>query len=245
MAQLFQLSRVLTLALALLAAALLAACGTGLVVGSGNQETEERAISGVKEVALSFVGDLRITQGDEEKLVITGDDNVLPLITTEVRDGLLTIGSKSTLSIPMITQLRYDLTVRDLNGLRLSGAGNVEMDGLTTDDLDVAISGAGNITIRNLAADRVSAHLSGLGNLALDGKADRQAVTLTGAGNYNGGKLETGSASVVLSGLGSAIVWATENLAATISGAGGVEYYGDPELNTQVSGLGSVTPAGE
>ena len=28
--------------------------------------------------------------------MITGDDNVLPLITTEVRDGVLTIGSKSS-----------------------------------------------------------------------------------------------------------------------------------------------------
>jgi hypothetical protein len=229
----------------MIAALLLSACGTGLVVGSGNKETEEREISNVNGVALSFVGDLHITQGDEEKLVITGDDNVLPLITTEVRDGLLTIGSKSTLGIPMVTELRYDLTVRDLNSLRLSGAGNAQMDGLETGDLAVAVSGAGNLVVRNLKADRVAANLSGVGNVELSGEADRQAVTLSGAGSYEGSDLETGSADVALSGLGSATVWATESLNATISGAGNIEYYGDPDVDSRISGLGNVSGKGE
>jgi hypothetical protein len=229
----------------LAAALLLIGCGMGLVVGSGNQVTEERDISNVEAVTLSFVGDLRITQGDEEKLVITGDDNVLPLITTEVRDGMLTIGSKSTLGVPMVTQLRYDLTVRDLSSLKLSGAGNTEMDGLQTGDLAVTVSGAGNLVIAGLQADRVTAKLSGVGNVELSGEAARQSVTLSGAGNYNAGDLQTGAADVSLTGLGSAEVWATESLNATISGAGSIEYFGNPEVNSDVTGLGQVTNNGE
>ena len=112
-----------------LAAAMLlvAACGVGLVIGSGNSVTEERAIENVQGVVLSFVGDLRVTQGDEEKLVITADDNVMPLITTEVRDGVLTIGCKSTVGLQATTKLHYDLTVRDLNSIRLTGAGNASI----------------------------------------------------------------------------------------------------------------------
>lgn len=231
--------------LLLLVTALVAGCGVGLVVGSGNIVSEERAISGVEGVALSFVGDLQVTQGDEEKLVITGDDNVLPLITTEVRDGVLNIGGRSTLGIPMTADVRYDLTVRDLNSLRMSGAGNAEMDGLETGDLTVDISGAGNLSIRNLQADRVTAEMSGLGNLELDGKADRVAVNMSGAGNYDGGDLETGSADVSLSGLGNATVWATESLNASVSGAGNIEYYGDPDVNSRVSGLGGITSKGD
>lgn len=228
-----------------LALLLMAGCGVGLVVGSGNAVTEEREISGVESVVLSFVGDLRITQGDEEKLVITADDNVLPLITTEVKNGTLTIGSKSTLGIPVINDLHYDLTVRDLNSLQLSGAGNAEMDGLKTGNLAVGVSGAGSLSIKNLQADRVNANLSGVGNLALAGKADRQTIELSGAGSYSGEDLETGSTDVALSGLGGATVWATGSLNATISGAGNVEYYGNPEVTSQVSGLGNVTPRGK
>lgn len=228
----------------LLALALTAGCGVGLVVGSGKTVTEERAISGVDGVALSFVGDLRIKQGDEEKLVITGDDNVLPLITTEVKDGVLTIGSKSTFGIPSINDLRYDLTVRNLNSLQLSGAGSAKMDGLETPELAVGVSGAGNLSIKDLQADRVTANLSGVGNLELAGKANRQAISLSGAGSYSGGDLETGATDITLSGLGGATVWATESLNATISGAGNIEYYGKPEVTSKISGLGNVTSQG-
>ena len=63
-----------------------------------------------------------VAVGGTQSVSITADDNVMPLITTEVKDGVLTIGSKSTLGIPVINDLRYDLTVRDLNSLQLSGA---------------------------------------------------------------------------------------------------------------------------
>jgi hypothetical protein len=238
--------RGLAVATAILVAALvLAGCGMGFVVGSGKTVTEEREISGVEGVALSFVGDLQITQGDEEKLVITADDNVLPLITTEVNDGILNIGSRSTVGMQLASPLRYDLTVRDLNSVRLSGAGNAEMEGLETDDLRVEISGAGNLAIRDLQADRVDATLSGIGNVELGGEAARQEVRLSGAGSYNGGDLQTGSAEISLSGLGGATVWATESLDVTISGAGNVEYYGDPEVTQEIGGLGNVEGMGE
>ena len=241
----FQMRRRLLPAVGLLLAlAWMAGCGVGLVVGSGKAVTEERAINGVDSVALSFVGDLRIKQGDEEKLVITADDNVLPLITTEVKNGVLTIGSKSTFGIPVINDLHYDLTVRNLNSLELNGAGNAEMEGLETGNLAVGVSGAGNLSIKDLQADRVTANLSGVGNLELAGKADRQAISLSGAGSYSGGDLETGTTDISLSGLGGATVWATESLNATISGAGNIEYYGKPDVTSEISGLGNVTSQG-
>lgn len=240
------LSRHLRVALALLAALLLlAACGTGLVIGSGKSITEERAIEGVDSVVLAFVGDLRITQGDEEKLVITADDNVMPLITTEVNDGVLTIGSKSTLGLQATTELRYDLTVRDLRSVRLAGAGNLGMDGFQTDDLALAITGAGSMSVQNLDVNNLDVALNGLGSLEVSGEADRQEVGLTGSGDYSAGDLQSGVADVTLSGLGSITIWATEKLDATISGAGNIEYYGDPDVTKQISGLGNIEAKGD
>lgn len=228
-----------------IAVLLLAACGIGLVIGSGNSITEEREIAGIEGVELSFVGDLRITQGDEEKLVITADDNVLPLITSEVENGVLTIGSRSTAGLQATSKLQYDLTVRELSSIRLTGAGNAEIDGLETGDLELAITGAGNLSAQNIDADRVDATLSGLGSLSASGTAARQDVQLTGSGSYSAGDLETGATDVTISGLGSATVWAVETLDATISGAGSIEYFGDPEVTQKVTGLGSVSAKGE
>jgi hypothetical protein len=224
---------------------LLAACGTGLVIGSGNSITEEREIEGVNSVVLAFVGDLRITQGDEEKLVITADNNVMPLITTEVNDGVLTIGSKSTVGLQATTRLEYDLTVRDLNSLRLAGAGNASMDGLETDNLRLAITGAGNLSMQNVDADRVEVALNGLGNLEVSGAAARQEVDLTGAGNYSAADFETGAAVISMAGLGSATLWVVETLDADISGAGNIDYYGDPQVTQKVTGLGRINSKGD
>ena len=231
-----KMGRILAAVVMCLALLLPAACGVGFVFGSGNSVTEEREIAGVEGVDLSFVGDLRITQGDEEKLVITADDNVLPLITTEVRNGVLNIGSKSTVGFQPMTKLEYNLTVRELSSLRLSGAGNATMDGLETGDLTLVVSGAGNLSLQDVNADHIQATLSGLGNMEISGKTARQDVKLSGAGNYSAGDLETGVADVTLSGLGNAEVWATETLDATISGAGNIDYYGDPQGTKQVAG---------
>lgn len=228
-----------------LAALLLAACGIGLVIGSGNSITEEREIAGVQGVELSFIGDLRITQGDEEKLVITADDNMLPLITTEVRDGILYIGSKSSVGFQVTNKLEYALTVRELDSLRLSGAGNAEMDGLETGDLSLGVSGAGNLSLENVSANHVEALLSGMGNVEVSGKAARQDVRLSGAGNYSAGDLETGVSNVTISGVGSATVWATETLDAVLSGAGSIEYYGEPEVTQEISGVGDISSKGD
>ena len=40
-------------------------------------------------------------------------------------------------------------------------------------------------------------------------------------------------------------LWVTEKLDATISGAGSIEYTGDPQVTQQVSGVGSVNAAEE
>lgn len=224
---------------------LLAACGVGLVIGSGNSTSEERKIANVDGVVMSFVGDLRITQGDEEKLVITADDNVLPLITTEVRDGVLTIGSKSSVGLQATTKLQYDLTVRDLNSLRLTGAGNASVDGLKTDDLRLAITGAGNLSVQNLDASSLDVALNGLGSMEVSGDVARQEVSMTGAGSYSAGDLRSGAADVLIAGLGSATVWAVETLDATISGAGNIDYYGDPVVTQEVTGLGNIASKGE
>ena len=52
----------------------------GMVRGSGDIETEERDVSGFDEVYLSGIGNLIVTQGEEESLVIEADDKLPSLI---------------------------------------------------------------------------------------------------------------------------------------------------------------------
>jgi hypothetical protein len=215
--------------------------------GSGNVATETRDVSGFTGVQLAWVGDVDIRQGDSEGLTITAEDNLLPLITTVVENGKLVIaikeGTRDNAVIPT-RPVKFELSVRQLEEIELSGAGNISTEKLEGDELDLTLSGAGNVDLKGLALSGLDVSSSGAGNLNLAGEAPRQAVTLSGLGNHDAGDLRSADVSVTLSGAGNATVWAEETLDAEISGAGSIRYYGEPKVSQSVSGLGSVSSLG-
>jgi hypothetical protein len=207
-------------ALALLLTA--AACNgvVGVTVGSGNVKTESRAVSGFSAVTFAGVGDMTITQTGAESLSISAEDNILPLITTDVSGGTLRIGLRPGM-VPRPTRaIHYTVTVKRLDAVTLSGAGTITGSALATDALRVTLSGAGKMT--------------------LAGTATQQQVQLSGAGDYDGSGLQSNTARVTVSGLGSARVYVRDSLDATVSGAGSVVYFGSPTVTQHVSGTGAV-----
>ena len=206
-----------------ISALLLSACNfviPGAVVGSGKIASESRPVSGFTKVDLSGFGDLTIDVNGSEALTIEGDDNILPLIITEVRGDTLHIGFKERTPVQRVSRLRYAVSAKQLDGLTVSGAGNVTASNIDTPSLEVVTSGAGRIN--------------------MSGKATEEVITLTGAGNFEGENLLSEKASVNTSGVGRAIVNAAQTLDVNISGAGSVEYIGSPQVTQQISGVGSV-----
>ena len=214
------------------------------VVGSGQVVEETRAVQDFHAVRFAAFGELVIRPGARESLVITADDNLLPYIETEVRNGTLEIRVNAA-TLNSANPIRYTLTVKSIDELIHSGAGNVDATGLTGADFDVRLTGAGNLTLTELAlTGQLDSRLSGAGNLSVAGTAARQDVSLSGFGEYRAGDLKTEITTIKLSGAGSGIVWATADLEATVSGAGSVRYYGNPTVDQHVSGLGNIESAG-
>ncbi len=228
-------------------AALLTGCGGSIIIGSGRVATENRSVSNFNAVSLSGFGDLIITQGEIEALTVEVEDNLLPYIRTEVRNGTLSIGveNRSGPIIPTPTKLvRYNLTVKDLQAVDLSGAGSIRSASLKSDNLKIGISGAGNVTLDHVEAASLTSILSGAGGLKLSGQVTNQTATLSGVGGYDAPDLSSKSTRIMVSGLGGATVWAIDSLDVTISGAGSVSYYGNPRLQQTTSGAGGVKSLG-
>jgi putative autotransporter adhesin-like protein len=203
----------------------LSGCGLGAITGggitgSGNLKTEARQVSDFTQVDFSAVGTLTIEQTGVEGLTITADDNILPILTSDVSNGVLHLGAKDNQNYNPKTPITYLLSVKTLTGLTLSGAGATQARNLDTQTMTVTMSGAGSAT--------------------LQGKADDQRLTLSGAGNYDGSAFTTKTAKVTVSGVGNAIVNASDTLDATVSGVGNVEYIGNPKVTSHVSGVGTV-----
>jgi hypothetical protein len=242
-------------------------------VGEGPQATGENAQSAGVNLTGAFnrvshrgLGNLHLAQGEAEDLRIEGSEELKAHVRTEVKDGTLEIRFEHDwldwLSRPFMGawKLDYYLTMRDINGIALRGAGNLDCAKIETTDLElsqagagnVAISslsatelkikhsGAGNLAVKSLAVENLSVEHSGVGNIELSGRATRQDVHLSGAGNYSASRLESQDVVVKQSGLGNASVWAAATLEASLSGAGNIEYRGAPALSQKVSGLGSI-----
>lgn len=216
---------------------------TPAVKGSGHVVSEARPVSQFDRVAVSGSGSLSIVQGDQESLTIEADDNLLPLIQSEVTNGLLKIGPEHVNVRPTKT-IRYRLQVKHLKELSLSGSLEAEAKSLTSDRLLIRISGSGRIRLPRLQAKELEVRVSGSGDIQLAGKVDHQRVEISGSGSYRAGDCESQEAAVGISGSGNATIWAHATLEADVSGSGDVKYYGSPQVNTHISGSGRVHALG-
>jgi hypothetical protein len=182
--------------------------------------SESRDVSGFDEVELTGVGDLSIQQAESESLVVEAEEDVIPKFRTEVKNNRLIIGPKPNTSINTTEQINYELTVKDLSALEVSGSGDVEAEGISTDELAITMGGTRDVEI--------------------SGEADRQEVEISGSGDYRAEDLKSKEAKIDVRGSGSAVVNASDELEAGVSGSGSVEYVGDPAVEQNVSGAGEV-----
>src|SRR5204862_5664202 len=182
--------------------------------------SESRPVKDFTGLELHGSGKLIIEQSDVESLTVTADDNLLPDLTSEVRNSRLVLGTKDFLNINPTGFVTYKLLVKKLNSIDVSGGAEIDAKGLLTDSLSVNVSGAGDITITGETGD--------------------QTISISGAGKYRADGLKSKKASVNISGIGSALLAVSEHLDVHVSGAGEVEYIGDPQVTQDVSGAGTV-----
>ena len=199
---------------------LLGGCGFSGVQGSGNVVSESRNVSDIRGVELSGDGNLEIEQSGTESLTISADDNILPLLKSEVRNGRLILSERENIDFQAAKRVRYKLAVKNLNEIGLSGDGHVDAKGVVTDKLKISISGDGDIRTA--------------------GNAEEQEINVSGDGSYKGQDLNSKIARVNISGDGSATLTVSDKLNANISGDGSVEYSGNPTVSQNISGDGSV-----
>lgn len=241
-------------ALAVVTALVLGACSVDLdpldlghedIDGSGRITTESRSIDGFSAIALFTEGSVKVTVGGRPAIEIETDDNLHRYIATTVDDGVLELKpTESGVDLDPTRGITYRISVPSLTGIDVYGAGRVELDGVTADDFRVSVPGAASVDIGALQASSLELDVSGVGNVDIEGNVEHQMVRWLGVGDYDGSRLQSAHTDVRLNGAGHVSVWATETLDATVTGAGAIEYRGDPETATSVSGLGSISRMG-
>lgn len=209
-------TRLLVLTLALL----VGGCTRPFINGSGTIVSEPRNVAGFTSVALSGSGRLQVEHTGTESLTVTADDNLLPLLISEVRGAQLILGTGGAAAIRPSREIVYRLTVKGLNELVISGSASAEVSGIN--------------------AERFTTTVSGSGNVSASGTVSRHRITISGSGSFQGQNLQSTSVTIIISGSGNAVLAVTDLLDATVSGSGSIEYVGNPTVTQKISGSGSI-----
>lgn len=189
------------------------------VRGSGNVISETRDVSDFSEIAVLGSADVVVVVDGSESLTVEAEDNIMPLLRIEVRNGRLELGSES--SISPTTKIRYTISAARLDAVSVSGSGDITAIGIDADSFDVEIDGSGRIEAA--------------------GTAGTLSVEISGSGNYVGEDLVASVGTVRVSGSGDAVVNITDELDADVSGSGDIEYIGEPNITSSISGSGDIS----
>jgi len=208
------------------------------VEGNGNITIETRELKAFDQIEVSGGFTVILSQGTATLIEVEADENLIDLISTNVKGGVLTIKSKE--SIRGSKDIKIFVEARDLTKISLSGA--VELttsDGFTTKHLKIDGSGASTLNMM-LNVESLDAELSGANNVTLNGKAKSFYAKLTGASDLKAFGFEVNELEIKVSGAGDARVSVRDKLKVNISGAGSVAYRGDPTIEQSISGAGSL-----
>lgn len=220
----------------------------GGIRGSGVVKTETRKVQDFSAISIDYPAEIVVQQGSSASVKVEAEDNLLPQLATEVRDGTLHIESRIndwSKQVNPSKPVKVTVTVKDLREIHFSSAGTLLVKGLQAEALKMVLSGAGDVTLDKVNLGRLDTVLSGAGSIDANGTAEDVAVNISGFGSFDAPKLTSMTADVRITGAGSAVLRVEKELTATVSGAGSVNYYGSPHVEKNISGAGSVNRAGD
>lgn len=192
------------------------------ITGSGRGVTELRDLEAFEKISLKAPADVFVTIGDEQSVELEVDDNLVDVITTEVRSGRLEIGANKNFKTDLGVVLR--ITVPKLQA--------------------ATVTGSGKVLVETLDCDRFEGKVTGSGDLKASGKAKRVEATVTGSGDLDFSDLQAEEAEAKVTGSGDLMLSASKKVKARVTGSGDITYQGHsgamPNVESKITGSGDI-----
>ena len=166
------------------------------------QKKETRSVSGFTGIDASSVFDITVTKGNTESLTIEADNEVMPYVRSEVRNGVLNLYiDNSNNNMRNVKILKASVVMKNLDKVILSGACKLTADDLFTPDkfkgdcsgaskmsinvntgqLSIDASGASKIQIKASVTGNTDLDVSGASKIQGELKATRVKFDSSGA----------------------------------------------------------------
>ena len=206
--------------------------GNGQVVEETRNIPEE-----FTEVLASEGIDVFVTQDSEFKIRVEGDENIIDLIGTDVRDGKLKIHAIENIgratknvyvSLPNITALKSS-----------SGADLIVQNVVEAESIELDASSGSDLTVE-LSATEVTADASSGADIKVSGRADMLYADASSGSDIKARDLLVKRCNADASSGADISVNVTESLVADASSGADISYTGEASVETKKSVSGSV-----
>ena len=206
--------------------------------GFGSTVTEELNITDFTGIKLSIDAQVYITQGDQQEVLVKGQDNIINELETNVRNDIWEIEFDDCVENHDV--LRIYITTPNLHYISNNSSGKIKSDNvLEMQDMDIKNNGSGDIQL-SLEADLVNIRNTGSGKLELEGVTSSLDINIDGSGDVEAFDLLARDAQVDIDGSGDVQVYVFNFLEIRIEGSGDVYYKGDPDIKITTRGSGKV-----
>lgn len=197
---------------------------SGCKEGSGIRKSEKRNVSSFDSVHLDGAFDVVIELQKKRGLEVSGDNNIIPHITTEVKGNRLHVTTNESICSKM--ELRVYIANNNVKEITSDGSSDIAVSGVKNRALTVSINGAGDFKA--------------------SGSTGAFDARVSGSGNLDARKLHADEVTISIDGAGDADVYASKKLTASIDGSGDITYFGDPkEVTRSISGAGDIEKGNE
>jgi hypothetical protein len=174
--------------------------------------------------AISVQGPISVTvdAGAKQALTVRGNDKFVQGLVSEVVNGELRLRMRDKNFSTTKGDQRVLISMPELRALSVEGAGEIKLNRIRGERLDVNYRGAGAMDI--------------------NGAVKSFKMKAEGVGQVDAKALIANNVDVRFQGVGEVRVYAKDRLDAVVQGMGTLRYYGKPRtVNKTAAGLGSIS----
>lgn len=210
------------------------------VKGNGTVTTENRTINQPFTAIKASEGlDVYLTQTDIESVSVEADENLQPVIITEVIDGVLNIHTKK--NIGTCKSKKVMVNFKEVSNITATSGSDVQATNtITTETLELETTSGSAMNV-NVNTNMLTCKATSGSGLQISGKTTKLIAEATSGSDIKAADLIAQSSEVKATSGADVTVNATKELIAKASSGGDIKYYGNPEkVDKSDSSSGSI-----
>ena len=205
-----------------------------------NETGREIPVQAFTELHVEGIFDVIIDQGESERVFVLNENGDEVIAENNGTSLVVTSGASGNKKSKCKENLVVHITIKDISKLVLSGIGNVTINNIKLNDLDLIVSGVGDVEVF-CALTKLNLESSGVGNFSINGSGQQVLVDFSGVGDLNMKNFIVEDLILNSSGIGNNYVYASKSIAINGSGVGDIVYLGGAAVNSMsFSGIGNI-----